>query len=143
MVMSIGLYSCLMWRMCISYADWGFLEVIYLIFSLHFSLDSSLFDLYKRVDRSGIVIGRCHCAFMCWYCLFEFWVYHKLYNLCGMCFGYHYSWKVLYFFLSLDCITWNLSIVCCWKAYCCVKVVRMVFELFVYWSLRILCRGSH
>jgi len=38
MVMFIGPYSCLLWRMCtrISYADWGFLEVIYLIFSLHF-----------------------------------------------------------------------------------------------------------
>jgi hypothetical protein len=57
MVMFIGPYSCLFWRMCVSYADWGFLEVIYLIFSLHFFLDVSLFDLYKRGDWSGIVIG--------------------------------------------------------------------------------------
>jgi len=32
------------------------------------------FDLYKRSDRSGIVIGRCHCAyiFIYWYYFFEF-----------------------------------------------------------------------
>jgi hypothetical protein len=84
MVMFIGPYSCLLCRMCLLYADWRFLEVIRLTFSLYFFLDVSQFDLYKRGDRSGIVIGRFYCAFMCWYYLFEF-VYIINYIICGEC----------------------------------------------------------
>jgi hypothetical protein len=47
MVMFIGTYSCLLWTI--------FFE---------FFLDVSQFDLYKRGDRSGIVIGRCHCSYI-------------------------------------------------------------------------------
>jgi len=51
-----------------AFADWGLLEVTYLICSV----DVSQFDLYNRGDKYSIVVGGCHCTYIYWHCLFEF-----------------------------------------------------------------------
>ena len=65
------------------YWSWCTWYVLYI-----FVLDVDRFDLYTRGDKFGSVICRHHCACTYWCYLFEFWVYHGLYYLCRMWFGY-------------------------------------------------------
>lgn len=66
----------------------GLLEVLYPICSLYLCSRNNQLDLNNSCDKYDIVIDRCHCAYMYWYYLLEFWVYRGLYYLYRMEFGY-------------------------------------------------------
>jgi hypothetical protein len=67
MVMFMGSYLCLLWTVRSAYADGGYWRLYTWFVVCIFFLDAVQFDLYKRGDRSGSVIGRCHCSYMYWY----------------------------------------------------------------------------
>jgi hypothetical protein len=88
MVTFMGPQSCLVWRICSANADWGLLNLMYVIVLYIFVLYVDQFGLYTRGYRCGIVISRSNCTCMYWCYLFEIWVCHGVYYLCGMWFRY-------------------------------------------------------